>query len=94
MLEFIAPTYLLISSMCFSGYSFLEMSKQKGKLDATDSSFLSSWFVCSFIITIMLYMATKNPQMAAKSPQGLIMLLLLICCTWCISCSSLYKRSR
>ena len=94
MLELIAPTYLLISSLCFSSYAGLELSKQKGKLYFTDNAFLFSWCCCSLIITALLYGATKNPMVASKSPQGLIFLLLLICCTWCISCSSLYNKSR
>lgn len=94
MLEYIAPGYFLISSLCFSSYATLELSKQKGKLYFTDNAFLLCWCCCSILITFFLYSATKNPELASKSPQALVFLLLFICCTWCISSSSLYSKAR
>ena len=89
MSAYAIPMYLGTSlTLCLS-YSCIESTKQKGKLDGSDKSILSIWFLIALVVTSMIAGTTSGMTSMTFISITMILAITTICISFCmVSCWS------
>ena len=85
-----APAYVGLTTILFLSYSSIECTKDKGKLDNSSKSFLSTWFIVSLIVTSVISGAVGEAMMGMSNVTHLSIAVLLACITLSISLGLIY----
>jgi hypothetical protein len=79
--------YVIIATICFISYIGIEMNEQNLENCDTQCS-ISSWFISSLIMAIVLYGSTFNEFEMAMAPEEVAPVFIIACIT--LSCSSCF----
>lgn len=85
-----APMYVGISTILCLSYSCIECTKDKGKLDSSVKSILSTWSIVVLIVASVIAGAAGEMMVGMTNASHLLIAGILACVSLSISCSMIY----
>lgn len=89
-ISYAAPMYVVLSTLLCLSYSCIECTKDKGKIDTSTKSMLSTWCVISLIVASVIAGVSGEMMIGMTNVMHVLIALLLVCATLIVSSLMIY----